>query len=66
MASNTSAGSDTGDLFERKATGRLRGWSEGDGVIYSTFSINLITLGLFIFSYGVFIADGWLMLAGIV
>ena len=63
MASNTSAGSDTGDLFQRKATGLLRGWSVWDGFIYATFSINLITLGLFIFSYGVFIPDGSLILA---
>ncbi len=63
MASNTSAGSDTGDLFQRKATGLLRGWSVWDGFIYATFSINLITLGLFIFSYGPFIPDGALIWA---
>ena len=37
-------------LFARKATGLVRGWSVRDAFIYSTFSINLITLGLFIFS----------------
>ena len=63
MASNTSAGSDTGDLFQRKATGLLRGWSVWDGFIYATFSINLITLGLFIFSYSPFIPDGALIWA---
>lgn len=63
MASNTTAGSDTGDLFQRKATGLLRGWSVRDAFIYSAFSINLVTLGLFIFSYGTFIPRGSLVLA---
>ena len=39
-------------LFVRKATGLVRGWSVKDAFIYATFSINLITLGLYIFSYG--------------
>jgi APA family basic amino acid/polyamine antiporter len=63
MASNTTSGSDTGDLFQRKATGLLRGWSVWDGFIYAAFSINLITLGLFIFSYGPFIPGGALIWA---
>jgi APA family basic amino acid/polyamine antiporter len=50
-------------LFARKATGLVRGWSVRDAFIYSTFSINLITLGLFIFSYAVFVPDGSLMWA---
>src|SRR5215216_6972625 len=58
---NAAAGSD--DLFQRKATGLLRGWSVWDGFIYATFSINLITLGLFIFSYGPFIPGGELIWA---
>jgi amino acid transporter len=61
MASNTSAGSSTGDLFQRKATGLLRGWSVWDAFIYATFSINLITLGLFILSYAPFVPDGALI-----
>jgi basic amino acid/polyamine antiporter, APA family len=63
MASNTGAGSDAGDLFQRKATGLLRGWSVWDGFIYAAFSINLVTLGLFIFSYAPFIPDGALIYA---
>jgi APA family basic amino acid/polyamine antiporter len=50
-------------LFARKATGLVKGWSVRDAFIYSAFSINLITLGLFIFSYAVFIPDGSLLWA---
>ncbi len=42
--------SDT-SLFVRKASGLVRAWSVFDAFIYATFSINLITLGLYIFSY---------------
>jgi basic amino acid/polyamine antiporter, APA family len=63
MAGNTTAGSGTSDLFQRKATGLLRGWSVWDGFIYAAFSINLITLGLFIFSLAPFIPDGALVWA---
>src|SRR3712207_6701503 len=63
MASNATAGSGAGDLFQRKATGLLRGWSVRDAFIYATFSINLITLGLFIFSYAPFIPEGSLIFA---
>ena len=38
-------------VFVRKASGLVRSWSMFDAFIYATFSINLITLGLFIFSY---------------
>jgi amino acid transporter len=50
-------------LFARKATGLVKGWAVRDAFIYSAFSINLITLGLFIFSYAVFVPDGSLMWA---
>jgi amino acid transporter len=42
-------------LFVRKATGLVRAWSVFDAFIYATFSINLITLGLYIFSQMYFI-----------
>ena len=38
-------------VFVRKASGLVRSWSVFDAFIYATFSINLITLGLYIFSY---------------
>src|SRR5260370_10670815 len=50
-------------LFVRKATGLVRGWSLHDAFIYATFSINLITLGLYIFSFGPFIPKASLLLA---
>ena len=38
-------------LFVRKASGLVRSWSMFDAFVYATFSINLITLGLYIFSF---------------
>src|ERR687889_637297 len=61
MANNAAAGSD--DLFQRKATRLLRGWSVWDGFIYAAFSINLITLGLYALSFAPFIPDGSLIMA---
>src|SRR5215213_7065560 len=63
MATNTTTDSGAGDLFQRKATGLLRGWSVWDGFIYAVVAINLVTLGLFIFSYAPFIPDGALIWA---
>ena len=63
MASNSTADSGAGDLFQRKATGLLKGWSVLDGFIYASFAINLITLGLYIFSFAPFIPDGSLVYA---
>src|SRR5918992_144970 len=63
MATNTSMNSGTDDLFQRKATGLLRGWSVWDGFIYAAFSINLITLGLLGLSYAPFVPDGSLIMA---
>jgi amino acid transporter len=38
------------NLFVRKATGMVRSWSVMDAFVYAFFSINLVTLGLYIFS----------------
>ena len=40
-----------------------RGWSTRDAFIYAAFSINLITLGLYIFGYAPFIPGGSLICA---
>ncbi len=45
-------------LFVRKATGLVRSWSIFDAFIYATFSINLVTLGLYIFSQMYFLQGG--------
>src|SRR5690348_1860217 len=50
-------------VFVRKATGLVRGWSTRDAFIYAAFSINLITLGLYIFGYAPFIPAGSLLWA---
>jgi basic amino acid/polyamine antiporter, APA family len=49
--------SDT-SLFIRKATGLVRSWSIFDAFIYAFFSINLITLGLYIFSQMYYLEGG--------
>jgi APA family basic amino acid/polyamine antiporter len=51
--------SDT-SLFLRKATGLVRAWSVFDAFIYAFFSINLITLGLYIFSQMYYLEGGLL------
>jgi basic amino acid/polyamine antiporter, APA family len=50
-------------LFARKATGLVKGWAVRDAFIYAFFSINLVTLGFFIFTYAVFIPEGSLLWA---
>ena len=50
-------------VFVRKATGLVRGWSTRDAFIYAAFSINLVTLGLFIFGYAPFVPEGSLFWA---
>ncbi len=47
-------------LFLRKATGLVRSWSVFDAFIYALFSINLITLGLYIFSQMYYLEGGLL------
>jgi len=49
-----------GSVFIRKATGLVRSWSVFDAFIYAFFSINLITLGLYIFSQMYYFQGGLL------
>jgi len=46
------------DLFVRKATGMVRSWSVFDAFVYAFFSINLVSLGLYIFSQMYFFEGG--------
>jgi APA family basic amino acid/polyamine antiporter len=48
------------DLFVRKATGLVRSWSVFDAFIYAFYSINLVTLGLYIFSQMYYLEGGLL------
>ena len=65
MASVTAGPGDAAEraVFVRKATGLVRGWSTRDAFIYAAFSINLVTLGLYIFGYAPFIPGGSLIWA---
>ncbi len=58
-----SAGSEAPTLFLRKATGLVRGWSVRDAIIYACLSTNIITLGIYEFSFNSFIPKGQLLTA---
>jgi basic amino acid/polyamine antiporter, APA family len=45
-------------LFLRNATGLVKAWSSFDAFIYSFWSVNLITLGLYGMSFAYFVPDG--------
>lgn len=45
-------------LFLRKATGLVRSWSVFDAFVYAFFSINLVTLGLYIISQMYYLEGG--------
>ena len=44
-------GDETPTLFLRKATGLVRGWSVRDSMIYACLSTNVVTLGIYEFSF---------------
>jgi amino acid transporter len=56
-------GGETPTLFLRKATGLVRGWSVRDSMIYACLSTNVVTLGIFEFSYQSFFPQGQLLTA---
>src|SRR5690242_19016196 len=67
QAAATNAAEST--LFLRKATGLVRSWSVFDAFIYAFFSINLVTLGLYIISQMWFFEGGLipaLLISGII
>jgi APA family basic amino acid/polyamine antiporter len=57
------AGAEAPTLFLRKATGLVRGWSVRDAIIYACLSTNIITLGIYEFSFNSFIPKGQLLTA---
>src|SRR5579859_5814729 len=50
-------------LFLRNATGLVKAWSTFDAFVYSFWSVNLITLGLYGMSYVYTVPDGQLLAA---
>jgi amino acid transporter len=48
-------------LFLRKATGLVRGWSVRDSMIYACLATNVVTLGIFEFSYASAFPKGQLL-----
>src|SRR5438132_12322819 len=59
-------GEERPELFLRKATGLVRGWSVRDSLIYACLSTNVITLGLVEFAFQGFIPSGQLLTAVLV
>lgn len=62
-------GNSDSNLFLRKATGLVRSWSVLDAFIYAFFSINLVTLGMYIISQMWFFEGGiipTIVLSGII
>jgi basic amino acid/polyamine antiporter, APA family len=54
-------GGEAPTLFLRKATGLVRGWSVRDSMIYACLSTNVVTLGIYEFSFQSFIPKGQLL-----
>ncbi len=58
QTADSAAGALDSTLFLRKATGLVRSWSTFDAFIYAFFSINVVTLGLYIISQMFFLEGG--------
>jgi APA family basic amino acid/polyamine antiporter len=65
MADTTmgSAGAQRPSLFLRNATGLVKAWSTFDAFVYSFWSVNLITLGLYGMSFVYTVPDGQVIAA---
>src|SRR5881397_2247898 len=57
---------DAAGYFVRKATGLVRAWSAFDAFIYAFFSVNFVTLGMYIMSFAPFVPQGHLLPAAII
>ncbi|PSP82255.1 hypothetical protein BRC83_09920 [Halobacteriales archaeon QS_1_68_17] len=53
-------------LFVREATGLVREWSSYDAWIYAFLSVNIVTLGFYIWTFNAFIPQGSPILATII
>src|SRR5512136_2184327 len=56
-------GNERPELFLRKATGLVRGWSVRDSLIYACLSTNVVTLGLVEFAYQSLFPGGQILTA---
>src|SRR6058998_3288029 len=63
MADTTMGTATRPALFLRNATGLVKAWSTFDAFIYSFWSVNLITLGLYGMSFVYWVPDGQLLAA---
>lgn len=63
MADTTMGGAPRPALFLRNATGLVKSWSTFDAFVYSFWSVNLITLGLYGMSYVYTVPDGQVLAA---
>src|SRR2546430_17292904 len=57
---------DAARYFVRKATGLVRAWSAFDAFVYAFFSVNFVTLGMYIMSFAPFVPQGHLLPAAII
>ncbi|HYS97310.1 MAG TPA: APC family permease [Candidatus Dormibacteraeota bacterium] len=63
MADTTMGTATRPALFLRNATGLVKAWSTFDAFVYSFWSVNLITLGLYGMSFAYFVPDGQVLTA---
>jgi len=63
MAEATMGGGSRPSLFLRNATGLVKAWSTFDAFVYSFWSVNLITLGLYGMSFVYTVPDGQVIAA---
>src|SRR5437870_2100565 len=57
---------DAAGYFVRKATGLVRAWSAFDAFVYAFFSVNFVTLGMYIMSFAPSVPQGHLLPAAII
>jgi basic amino acid/polyamine antiporter, APA family len=63
MADTTMGATARPALFLRNATGLVKAWSTFDAFVYSFWSVNLITLGLYGMSFAYTVPDGQILVA---